>query len=154
MTIARQSVYFGDKAQFGDGKPIVLIPDLSSHLPFLMLSDWLKALGYRPMTTSPFLSIDDRSVANLIRATTQRIGRKAVLVVPASGMRIAASIAGGQKDLVSDIIVLNASHDPDLQRGIRAHFVSSGWSPLLAMATLPRVLRDIRIELIEAGGSQ
>ena len=35
MTIARQSIYFGGKAQFGDGKPVVLIPDLSSHLPFL-----------------------------------------------------------------------------------------------------------------------
>jgi 3-oxoadipate enol-lactonase len=154
MTIARQSVYFGGKAQFGDGKPIILIPDFSSHLPFLLLSDWLKALGYRPVTTSPFLSIDDRSVTDLIHATTQRIGRKAILVVPASGMRLAAAIAGGHKDLVSDIIVLNASHYPDLPRGIRAHLVSSGWSPLLAMATLPRVLRDIRIELIEVGGSQ
>jgi pimeloyl-ACP methyl ester carboxylesterase len=154
MTIARQSVYFGGKAQFGDGKPIILIPDFSSHLPFLMLSDWLKALGYRPVTTSPFLSIDDRSVTDLIHATTQRVGRKAVLVVPASGMRLAAATAGGHKDLVSDIIVLNASHDPDLPLGIRAHFVSSGWSPLLAMATLPQVLRDIRIEVIETGGSQ
>jgi hypothetical protein len=50
---------------------------------------------------------------------------------------------------VSDIVVLNASHGPDLPLGIRAHFVSSGWSPFLAMATLPHVLRDIRIELIE-----
>jgi 3-oxoadipate enol-lactonase len=149
MTIARQSVYFGDKAQFGDGKPIVLIPDLSSHLPFLMLSNWLTALGYRPVTTSPTASTDDRSVTDLIRAATERIGRKAVLVVPASGMRLAATIAGARKDLVSDIVVLNASHGPDLPLGIRAHFVSSGWSPFLAMATLPHVLRDIRIELIE-----
>jgi hypothetical protein len=70
-------------------------------------------------------------------------------------MRLAATIAGARKDLVSDIVVLNASHGPDLPLGIRAHFVSSGWSPFLAMATLPQVLRDIRIELIEVeGGSQ
>jgi 3-oxoadipate enol-lactonase len=155
MTIARQSVYFGGKPQFGDGKPIVLVPDLGGHVPFLMLSDWLKALGYRPVMTSPSLSIDDRSVTDLIRATTQRIGRKAVLVVPASGMRLAAAIAGAHKDLVSDIVVLNAPHGPDLPPGIRVHFVSSGWLPFLAMTTLPQLLRDIRIELIEMeGGSQ
>jgi hypothetical protein len=34
--------------------------------------------------------------------------------------------------------------------GIGAHFISSGWSLFLAMATLPQVLRNIRIELIEA----
>ena len=50
MTIARQSIYFGGKAQFGDGKPIILVPELSSHLPFLLLSNWLKVLGYRPVT--------------------------------------------------------------------------------------------------------
>jgi 3-oxoadipate enol-lactonase len=152
MTIARQSVYFGGKAQFGDGKPIILVPDLGSHLPFLMLSNWLKALGYRPVTTSPSMSIDDRSVADLICATTQRIGRKAVLVVPASGMRLAAAIADAHKDWVSDIVVLNALQGPDLPLGIRSHFVSSGWSPLLAISTLPQVLRDIRIELIDVEG--
>jgi hypothetical protein len=36
--------------------------------------------------------------------------------------------------------------------GIRAHFISSGWSLSLAIATLPQVLRNIRIELIEAPG--
>src|SRR4029077_12171114 len=50
MTIARQSIYFGGKARFGDGKPIILIPEPSSHLPFLLLSNWLKVLGYRPVT--------------------------------------------------------------------------------------------------------
>ena len=37
--------------------------------------------------------------------------------------------------------------------GIRAHFISSGWSLHLAMVTLPQVLRNIRIELIEASSS-
>ena len=32
MTIARQSIYFGGKAQFGDGKPIILVPEFSSNL--------------------------------------------------------------------------------------------------------------------------
>ena len=53
---------------------------------------------------------------------------------------------------MSDIVVLNASHHADMPPGIRAHFISSGWSLLLAMATLPQVLRNIRIELIEASG--
>jgi pimeloyl-ACP methyl ester carboxylesterase len=149
MTVARQSVYFGGKAQFGDGKPIILVPELGNHLPFLLLSNWLKVLGYRAVTTNPSMSMDDRSVTDLIRATTQRIGRKAVLVAPASGMQLASAIAEAHKDWVSDIVVLNASHHPDIPLGIRAHFISSGWSLLLAIAMLPQVLRNIRIELIE-----
>ena len=150
MTIARQSIYFGGKAQFGDGKPIILVPELGSHVPFLLLADWLKVLGYRPVTTGPSVNADDPSVTDLIRATTQRTGRKAVLVAPASGMRLASAIAQAHKDWVSDIVVLNASHHPDVPLGVRAHFISSGWSLLLAIATLPQVLRNIRIELIEA----
>jgi pimeloyl-ACP methyl ester carboxylesterase len=150
MTIARQSIYFGGKAQFGDGKPIVLIPELSSSLSFLLLSNWLKVLGYRPVTASLAVNVDDQSVTDLIRATTQRIGRKAVLVAPASGMQLASAIAEAHQDRVSDIVVLNASRQPDMPLGIRAHFISSGWSLLLAIATLPQVLRNIRIELIEA----
>jgi pimeloyl-ACP methyl ester carboxylesterase len=150
MTIARQSIYFGGKAQFGDGKPIILVPDFSSDLAFLMLSNWLKALGYRPVTTGLSANVDDQSVADLIRAITQRVGRKAVLVTAASGMQRASAMAEAHKDRVSDIVVLNASHHPDMSPGIRSHFISSGWSLFLAMATLPQVLRNIRIELIEA----
>jgi pimeloyl-ACP methyl ester carboxylesterase len=150
MTIARQSIYFGGKARFGDGKPIVLIPDFSSNLPFLLLSNWLKVLGYRPVTTGLSVNVDDQSRTDLIRAITQRVGRKAVLVTPASGVQLASAMAEAHKDCVSDIVVLNASHHPDMPSGIRSHFISSGRSLLLAMATLPHVLRNIRIELIEA----
>jgi hypothetical protein len=150
MTIARQSIYFGGKAQFGDGKPIILVPEIGSHLPFLLLSNWLKVLGYRPVTTGPSVNVGDQSVKNLIHATTQRVGRKAVLVTAASGLQHASAVAETHKDRVSDIVVLNASHHPDMPPGIRAHFISSGWSLLLAMATLPQVLRSIQIELVEA----
>ncbi len=153
MTVARQSVYFGGKAQFGDGKPIILVPQPSSSLPFLLLSNWLKVLGYRPATTNPSAKFDDRSVDDLIRGTTQRIGRKAVLVAPASGMQLAAAIAEVHKDRVSDIVLLNASHHPDVPPGIRAHFISFGGSLSLAAAALPQVLRKIPIELIEVPGS-
>jgi hypothetical protein len=64
-------------------------------------------------------------------------------------MQLASAIAEAHKDWVSDIVVLNASHHPDIPLGIRAHFISSGWSLLLAIAMLPQVLRNIRIELIE-----
>jgi NAD(P)-dependent dehydrogenase (short-subunit alcohol dehydrogenase family) len=150
MTVARQSIYFGGKARFGDGKPIVLVPDFSSHLSFVLLSNWLKVLGYRPVTTGLSVNADDQSVTDLIRAITRRIGRKAVLVTSAGGAQLASAIAEANKELVSDIVVLNASQHPDMPAGIRSHFVSSGWSLLVALATLPQVLRDIRIELIEA----
>jgi pimeloyl-ACP methyl ester carboxylesterase len=150
MTIARQSIYFGGKAQFGDGKPIILVPQLGSSLPFILLSNWLRVLGYRPVTTGIAVNFDDQSIVNSIRVTTQRIGRKAVLVAPASGMPLASAIAEAYKDWVSDIVVLNASRQSDMPLGVRAHFISSGWSLLFAMAALPQVLRNIRIELIEA----
>ena len=99
MTIARQSIYFGGKAQFGDGKPIILVPELGSNVPFLLLSNWLKVLGYRPVTTGPSVNVDDQSVTDLIRATTQQTGRKAVLVAPASGMRLASGNSRGPQGL-------------------------------------------------------
>jgi len=43
--------------------------------------------------------------------------------------------------------------DSDIPLGVRAHFISSGWSLPFAMAALPQVLRNIRIELIEAPSS-
>jgi pimeloyl-ACP methyl ester carboxylesterase len=153
MTVARQSVYFGGKAQFGDGKPIILVPQLDSNLPFLLLSNWLKGLGYRPATTNLSAKFDDQSIADLIRGTTGRIGRKAVLVASASAMQFASAIAEAHKDRVSDVVVLDASDHPDVPPGIRSHFISSGWSLFPASAALPQVLRNIPIELIEAQGS-
>ena len=153
MTVARQSVYFGGKAQFGDGKPIILLPQLGSNLHFQLLSNWLKVLGYRPVTSSLAVKFDDQLVSNLIRATAERTGRKAVLVAPACGMQLASAIAEAHRDWVSDIVVLNVSHHPDLPLGIRAHFISSGCWLFPAIAALPQVLRNIRIELIEAPSS-
>jgi 3-oxoadipate enol-lactonase len=153
MTVARQSVYFGGKAQFGDGKPIILLPQLGSNLHFQLLSNWLKVLGYRPVTSSLAVKFDDQLVSNLISATAERTGRKAVLVAPACGMQLASAIAEAHRDWVSDIVVLNVSHHPDLPLGIRAHFISSGWWLFPAIAALPQVLRNIRIELIEAPSS-
>jgi pimeloyl-ACP methyl ester carboxylesterase len=153
MAIARQSIYFGGKAQFGDGKPIILVPQLGGHLSFILLSNWLRVLGYRPVTADISTNSDDPSIADLIRLTTERIGRKAVLVAPASGAQFVSAIAEAHKDWVSDIVLLNASRRPDMPRGVRAHFISSGWSLPLAMAALPQVLRNIPIELIDAPSS-
>jgi pimeloyl-ACP methyl ester carboxylesterase len=153
MTVARQSIYFGGKAQFGDGKPVILVPQLDSDLAFRLLSNWLKALGYRPVTTSLAAKFDDQSVDDLIRGTTERIGRKAVLVASGSGMQLASAIAEAHRDRVSDVVVLDASRHPDVPQGVRAHFISSGWSLFPASAALPQVLRNIPIELIKAHGA-
>ena len=145
MTIARQSIYFGGKAQFGDGKPVVLVPKHGRGLFFQLLSDWLKILGYRAVVAGS----GDRSITDVIRATAQRIGRKAVLVAAASEPQIALNIAVTHKEWVSDIVLLDAPSRLDVSAGIRAHSIPSGW-PLLPVTTeLPRLLRNIRIELIE-----
>lgn len=153
MTVARQSVYFGGRAQFGDGKPVILVPQPGSHLQFLLLSNWLKVFGYRPVTVSLPADPNEESAANLVHGITRRIGRKAILVAPASGMRIASEIAEAHSDLISDIVVLNASYHPDAPAGVRVHYIASGWSLSLAIAALPQVLRNIRIELIGTSGS-
>ena len=153
MLIARQSVYFGSNAQFGDGKPIILVPQLGSTRPFILLSNWLRVLGYRPATAGISADFDDQSIANLIRVTTHRIGRKAVLVAPASREQFVLAIAETHKDLVSDIVLLNASRRLEIPLGVRAHFISSVWSLLFAVTALPQVLRNIRIELIETRSS-
>ena len=54
MTIARQSIYFGGKAQFGDGKPIILVPEFSSNLPFMLALELAQGARLSPG--------DDRSV--------------------------------------------------------------------------------------------
>jgi pimeloyl-ACP methyl ester carboxylesterase len=153
MMIAPQSIYFGGSAQFGDGKPIILFSQPNSDLPSVLLSNWLRALGYRPVTASISKNADDQSIANVTRVTAQRMGRKAVIVASASGMHLASELADIQRDWVSDIVVLNASRRSAVPLGVRAHFISPGWSLLFAMATLPQVLRNIGIELIEASVS-
>jgi pimeloyl-ACP methyl ester carboxylesterase len=150
MTVARQSAYFGGRAQFGDGKPIFLAPQFGSSFEFALLSNWLKALGYRPVTVD--LS-DGKSVADLVQKVTERLGRKAVLVAPASGVRVASAFAAIHRHLISDIVVLNASDHPGVPVGVRAHFITAGWSLALAIAALPPLLRKIQIELIEIAGS-
>jgi pimeloyl-ACP methyl ester carboxylesterase len=153
MAIARQSIYFGGRAQFGDGKPVILVPPFGNSLPFMLLSNWLRVLGYRSATAGISTNFDGQSIANLIRVTSQRIGRKAVLVAPASGVQFVSAIVETHQHWVSDIVLLNASRRLDVPLGIRTHFISSGWSPLFAMAALPQVLRNIRIELIETPSS-
>jgi len=153
MTIARQSIYFGSGTQFGDGKPIILFPELGSNLAFVFLANWLKALGYRPVTIYDTSNLDGQSIANQIRVISQRIGRKVVLVAPASVMPLVTRIGQAHEHWVSDIVVLNASYQARKPHDVRAHFISSGWSSFDAMATLPPVLRNIRIELIKAPNS-
>ncbi|HJZ21993.1 MAG TPA: alpha/beta hydrolase, partial [Bradyrhizobium sp.] len=150
MAIARQSIYFGGKAQFGDGKPIVLVPQIGTNLPFMLLSRWLKVLGYRPLTTDVSANPDDQSVARSIRDISQRVGRKAVLVVSAAGLPLASKMADVHKDRVSDVVVFDASPRSDMPRGVRAHFISSGLPLFFAISALPQLLRNIRIELLEA----
>jgi pimeloyl-ACP methyl ester carboxylesterase len=151
MVIARQSIYFGGKAQFGDGKPIILLPQISNALSFTLLSNWLTVLGYRPATADISANFNDPSISNLIREIALRVGRKAVLVAPSAGWQRATTIAAAHEDFVSDIVILNASPRADKLPGVRAHFISSGWSLHFAMTALPNVLRNIQIELIQPG---
>jgi pimeloyl-ACP methyl ester carboxylesterase len=159
VTIARQSMMVGSASLFGDGKPIVLLPALlGSDLSLLPLSAWLKALGYRPVTTDHlFINLGDshgeRSLYRAIRDVTRRVGRKAVLITHSSGMARALRAADANREYISDVVIFEASHRPKTE-GVRTHFVSSGWSALHGILELPRILRNIGLELIELHRSE
>jgi pimeloyl-ACP methyl ester carboxylesterase len=157
LTIARQSIMVGGSSRFGDGKPIILVPQLlGSDLALVPFSMWLKALGYRPVTAGLFVHLEeaasDRSLSQAICDLTARVGRKAVLITHSSGMARALRIADVHRGRISDLVVFEAPHRPR-REGLRIHFLSSGWSVLHGMLELPALLRGIRIELIEQPGS-
>jgi pimeloyl-ACP methyl ester carboxylesterase len=153
LAIFRQSMMVGNASRFGDGKPLVLVPQLpASDLSLAPLSMWLKALGYRPVTASHFVSMEtpssDRSLSQTIRDITRRVERKAILITHSASMTRVLAAARSNRDLVSDVIVFDARQRPSTD-GLRVHFLSSGWPLLHGMVELPRLLRGIGIELIE-----
>ena len=153
-TLARQAAMTQSAFRFGDGKPIILVPNyLGSDLALLPLAMWLKALGYRPTTAGLFLNLQDsmveRTVSRLITDITDRVGRKAILIAHSTGMPLVVRAAGAMRERVSDIVVLEAP--PKLiADDIRIHSISSGWFMLHTMNELSRLLGSIGIELIEA----
>jgi pimeloyl-ACP methyl ester carboxylesterase len=153
---AAQSILVGSPSRFGDGKPIVLIPQfLGGDLALLPLSLWLKALGYRPVMAGLVINFQDssgdQSLSRAIRDVTRRTGRKAVLITHSSGMTRALRTADAHRQWISDVVVFEPPYRPNT-KGLRTHFVSSGWSLLQGMIELRRLLRDIGIELIDAPG--
>jgi pimeloyl-ACP methyl ester carboxylesterase len=153
MNSARQVMVTGNGSRFGDGKPIILVPQyLGSDLALLPLTIWLRALGYRPATAGLLLNLQDsfveRSLSELIGDITDRVGRKAVLITHSTGMPLALRAAGAQPERVSDIVILAAQHRTTTD-DVRIHFISSGWSVLHTMMELPRLLANIGIELLE-----
>jgi pimeloyl-ACP methyl ester carboxylesterase len=153
LAIFRQSIIVGSASRFGDGKPLVLVPQLPGiDLSLAPLSMWLKALGYRPVTASHFVGIEDpssdRSLSETIRDITQRLGRKAILLTHSTSTTRVLAAAHSNRELVSDVIVFDARRRPCTD-GLRVHFLSSGWPLLYGMVELPRLLRSIGIELIE-----
>jgi pimeloyl-ACP methyl ester carboxylesterase len=153
MNSARQAMVTANGTRFGDGKPIILVPQyLGSDLALLPLAIWLRALGYRPATAGLFLNLQDpfveRSLSQLIGDITDRVGRKAVLITHSTGMPLALRAAGAQRERVSDVVILAARHRTTTD-DVRIHFISSGWSVLHTMMELPRLLANIGIELIE-----
>jgi pimeloyl-ACP methyl ester carboxylesterase len=153
LTIARQSIMIGSAARFGDGKPIILVPGfLGSDLQLLMLSAWLRALGYRPVTAGLLVNLQDpqteRALSQAIRNVTRRIGRKGVLMTHSSSLNWALRAAEVDRDFISDVVVFETPQRP-MTVGPRIHFVTSGWSMLHGIIELPRLLRSIGIELLE-----
>jgi pimeloyl-ACP methyl ester carboxylesterase len=153
MTFARNAMSAGSASRFGDGKPIILVPQyLGSDLALLPLTIWLKALGYRPTTAGLLLNLQDASVermlSQLISDITERVGRKVVLITHSTGMPLVLRAARAHKDRVSDTVILEAQHRSSTD-DVRVHFISSGWSVLHTMMELPRLLGNIGIELIE-----
>ncbi|HLX14193.1 MAG TPA: alpha/beta hydrolase [Bradyrhizobium sp.] len=157
LTIARQSIMAGSASQYGDGKPVILVPLLlGSDLTLVPISLWLKALGYRPVLAGLLLNLGgshgDRALSRAIRDTTGRIGRKAVLLAHYSGVTQALRMAALHPEWISDVVILAAARRHS-DESVRTHYISSGWSLTKGIVELPRILRNIGIELIEESTS-
>jgi len=157
MALAQQLMMVGSASRFGDGKPIILVPRfLGSDLALFPLSIWLKALGYRPVTTGLSLNLQqsssEGSLSQVIKSTAQRIGRKAVLITHAFSMRRALRTADLHKQWISDVVIIGAAYRFETE-GVRTHVVSA-WSALHALTELLRVLRSIDLQLIQTSDLQ
>jgi pimeloyl-ACP methyl ester carboxylesterase len=156
MAIARQALM--SASRFGDGKPIILVPGfLGSDLALLPLSLWLEALGYRPVMADLFINLEgshaENSLSRAIREATQRLGRKAVLITHSSVITGALRTAVAHRELISDVVIFEARHGPNVA-GVRTHYLSSRWSFVHGIIELPRLLRNIGIELLEGSTSE
>jgi pimeloyl-ACP methyl ester carboxylesterase len=150
MAVVRQLLLVGSASRFGDGKPIILVPQFfGTDFALFPLAIWLKALGYRTVTTGPSLNLQvssgDNSLSRVIHDITRRVGRKAVLITHSFGMTRALSTADFHKEQISDVVVIGAARSLGATT-VRTHFVSS----LHAMTELRQLLRAIDLELIEA----
>ena len=154
LSFARQLALAGSSSRFGDGKPVVILGPrlIGGDLMLLPLSEWLKAHGYRPVTADIAVKFGDlsgaRSLSQTVRNITRRIGRKAVLITHSSNIALALRAADAHKEWISDVVVF----DPPFRSyvaGPRVHFISFGWSALDGLIELPRLLRNIGIELVK-----
>jgi pimeloyl-ACP methyl ester carboxylesterase len=158
LTLGRQWIMAGNSSRFGDGKPIIVVPNfLGTDMALIPFALWLKALGYRPMMAGLFVhlqdSLDERFLSRAIRDITRRVGRKAVLITHSSGLTSALRAADTPRDWISDVIVFGAAQRPDTA-GLRVHHLSSSWSILQNTAELRQLLRSISIELLEDSASR
>lgn len=157
LSIIRRPIVSGSASRYGDGKPVILIPMLlGSDLALLPVSFWLKAIGYRPVLAGLLFNLGgsqgDRALSRAIRDTTDRIGRKAVLLAHYWGVTQALRMAALHPECISDVVIFAAPRKHATE-SVRAHYVSSSWSLMEGVVELPRILRGIGIELIEEAGT-
>ena len=154
MAEASQSLLVGSASHFGDGKPIILVPQVfSTNLALLPLSIWLKALGYRPVTVGPLPDLDaaHSSLSRAIQEATRRVGRKAIVITYPFGTSRMLRTVESHKEHISDVVVIGAALDFQID-GVRAHFIP-GWFAMQPILDLRRLLRGIDLELIEMSAS-
>ena len=153
IAVTRQSLLVGGVSCFGDGKPIILVPQpFGTNLALFPIAIWLKALGYRPVTARALPNLEgtasDSSLSQVIEQVTRRVGRKGVLITHSCGMSQVLRTAESHKERISDVVVIGASHGLGIN-GVRVHSMSA-WFGLELMIELPQLLRGIDLELIEA----
>jgi 3-oxoadipate enol-lactonase len=105
MDMTRRSIYFGHERRFGDGKPVIIVPGcLDNDFLLLPFVAWLKAIGYRPRIAPTSFNSD--ALIKIVRDTTDRVGRRAVLVALDFGVLPALRVADEETSRVSEIIAV------------------------------------------------
>jgi pimeloyl-ACP methyl ester carboxylesterase len=105
IDMTRRSIYFGHEHRFGDGKPVIIVPGcLANDFLLSPFAAWLAAIGYRPRIAPT--SFNGGALIKIVRGTTDRVGRRAVLVALDFGILPALRVADEETSRVSEIIAI------------------------------------------------
>jgi pimeloyl-ACP methyl ester carboxylesterase len=110
-------VFHGAGIPHGDGGPVMLIPGFLAGDPsFVVMSDWLKRIGYRPCPSGIRFNVDCSNTTLLaleqrVERRVQEAGERLAIVGHSRGGHFAKALAHRRPDLVRAVVSMGAGLD-------------------------------------------